>query len=75
VLLVVTQPTLLVALQPQPAPAVTVTLPLPPAALKEALVADNAYVHGAPACVTVKSWPAIVRVPLRDVVAVFAATE
>jgi hypothetical protein len=49
VLLVVTQPTLLVALQPQPAPAVTVTIPLPPAALNEALVADNAYVQAAPA--------------------------
>jgi hypothetical protein len=35
----------LFALQPQPAGAVTSTLPLPPAAPKEALGADNKYVH------------------------------
>src|SRR5205814_4556552 len=31
-------------------------------------------VHGTPACVTVKVFPAIVSVPVRDVPAVFAAT-
>src|SRR5262249_34465896 len=39
-----------------------------------ALVASNVNVHGAPACVTVKVCPAIVSVPVRGVVARFAAT-
>jgi hypothetical protein len=40
-----TNPELLFALQPQPAGAVTFTLPVPPPPPKEALVADNEYVH------------------------------
>jgi hypothetical protein len=76
VLLVVTQPTLLEALQLQPVPAVTPTLPLPPAELNEALVAESEYVQvvAAAAWLTVKGFPAIVNVPLREVVEVLAAT-
>ena len=37
-------------------------------------VGEIVNVHGTPACVTVKVWPPIVIVPVRDVVAVFAAT-
>src|SRR5262249_56083224 len=66
---------LLVAVQVQlPTDAVTPTVPLPAAALGDALVASNVNVHGAPACVTVKVCPAIVSVPVRGVVARFAAT-
>src|SRR6202035_2877505 len=39
------QLTLLTAVHAQPDPAVTFTLPVPPAALKEALLADSEYVH------------------------------
>jgi hypothetical protein len=76
VVLAVIQETLLDELQAQPAVAVTLTLPLPPAALNDALVAESVYVHvDEPAAwLTVKSLPAIVRVPLRVVVAVLAAT-
>jgi hypothetical protein len=66
---------LLVAVQLQPAPAVTLTLLLPPAAATDALPGEIAKVHGAGSWVTVKVWPAMVIVPVRDVVAVLAATE
>ena len=72
---VVIQFTLLTALQLQTAPAVTVMLPLPPADVYEALVGEIEYVHGAPLCVTVCTWPLIVTVPVRELVSVFAATE
>ena len=76
VLLVVIQATLLDALQLQPVPAVTLTLPFPPAALNEALRRRKRIGAGrdAAAWLTVKILPAIVSVPLRDVVAVLAAT-
>jgi hypothetical protein len=66
---------LLTAVQLQPVPAVTVTEPVvvaDVARLDEAGLMVN--VQGAPAWVTVKVWPPIVIVPLRDVVPALAAT-
>ena len=57
------------------ADALTATLPLDAAAPGDALVGDSVNVHATPACVTVKVWPAIVSVPVRDDVPAFAATE
>jgi hypothetical protein len=76
VVLAVIQETLLEALQGQPAVAVTPTLPLPPPALNDALLEERAYVHvvDPAAWLTVKGLPAIVSVPLREVVALLAAT-
>jgi len=72
---IVIQPTLLVADQPQPVPAVTVTVPV---AAADVVRFDDVglivNVQGAPACVTVKVWPPIVIVPVRDVVPALAAT-
>jgi hypothetical protein len=71
----VIQPTLLVADQLHPVPAVTVTVPVAAAeVVRFDDVGEMVKVHGAPACVTEKVWPPIVTVPVRDVVAVFAAT-
>jgi hypothetical protein len=70
--LIVIQPALLAALQPQA--AVTATLPLP---ALEVMVADAGEIvgtHGAPAWLTVNVEPAIVKVPVRLVVALLAAT-
>jgi hypothetical protein len=64
---------LLAAVHGQPVPAVTLTVPVPPAAVIAWLVGLIAYVHAAAAWLTVKVAPAIVKVPLREVVAVFAA--
>ena len=47
---------------------------VPPAAETVSLVGDIAYEQAAAACVTVKVAPAIVSVPVRGVVTVFAAT-
>ena len=47
---------------------------MPPAAATVWLVGDIAYEQAAAACVTVKVAPAIVSVPVREVVTVFAAT-
>ena len=66
---------LLVAVQLQPAAAVTVTTPVPALDVALAEAGEIVGVHGAPACVTVKVLPAIVTVPVRDVVPVFAATS
>ena len=66
---------LLTAVQPQPVPAATVTVPV--VAADDARLDDAGEivnVHGAPACVTVKVWPPIVIVPVREVVPVLAAT-
>ena len=66
---------LLVAVQLQPEPAVTVIEPL--AARDDGRlfdVGEIVKVHETPACVTVKVWPAIVIVPVRDVVPVLAVT-
>jgi hypothetical protein len=62
-----------VAVHGHPLAAVTATVPLPPAAVSDWLAGEMVYEH-APACVTVKVLPATVSVPVRDVVAVFAAT-
>jgi len=53
---------------------VTATVPVPPLAGSVALVGSIVNVHGAAGCVTVNVRPAIVIVPVRDVVVVFAAT-
>lgn len=66
---------LLLAVHAQPAPALTVLLPVPPWLLNVWLVGDVEYEQAAPACVTLNVVPAIVSVPLRLVVDVFAATE
>jgi len=72
---IVTQPTLLAAVQLHPLPAVTPTLPLPPPAAYDALVGEIEYVQEeVPACVTVTVWPATVIVPVRELVLVLAAT-
>jgi hypothetical protein len=66
---------LLVAVQLQLEAAMTLTLPV--AATDDVSVDDAGEIvneQGAPACVTVNVWPAIVSVPVRDAVAVFAAT-
>ena len=66
---------LLVAVQAQPVPAVTVLVPVTAAEVTLADAGEIVGAHGAAACcVTVNVLPPIVRVPLRDVVAVFAAT-
>jgi hypothetical protein len=64
--LTVTQPTPLVAVHPQAGRLVpTVTVPAPPAAAMFRAFADKESEHGAPAWVTVKLWPAIVKVAVR----------
>ena len=65
----------LLAVQLQPMPAVTPTLPVLALDTTDALEAEMEYVQGAAAWLTVKVWPVIVRVPVRDVVLVLAATE
>ena len=66
---------LLTAVQLQPVPAVTVTVPVVAEDdVRFEEVGEIANVQGAPACVTVKVWPAMVIVPVRELVLVFAAT-
>ena len=65
---------LLTAVQLQPVPAVTVTVPVVADDVGFNDVGEIVKVHGTPACVTVKVWPPIVIVPVREVVLVFAAT-
>jgi hypothetical protein len=66
---------LLTAVQLHPVPAVTVTEPVVAAdVLRFDDVGAMVKVHGAPAWVTVNVCPAIVMVPVRDDVLVFAAT-
>ena len=66
---------LLVVLHAQVLPVVTATATLSPAAGEVRLVGAIVNVHGAPAWLTVYVWPAMVSVPVRGVVAVFAAIE
>jgi hypothetical protein len=73
-LLTVIHAALLAAVHVQPVPAVTPTDPLPPADVSDAEVVESVKVQGAPACVTVTVFPAIVSVPEREVADVFAAT-
>ena len=69
------QPALLLAVQPQPLPAITLTVPLPLLAACDRLVGEIEYVQPAPDWLTVKVLPAIVSVPLRLLVELFDATE
>lgn len=69
---IVTHEFAVVAVQSQPPGAVTVTVPLPPAAGTACDVGVIVTSHEMPACVTVNALPAIVSVPVRDVVDVFA---
>ena len=73
--MIVIHVSLLAAVQLQPVPAVTETLPVAAAAdVRFDDVGEIVNVQGAPACVTVKVLPAMVSVPVREVVAAFAAT-
>jgi len=73
--LMVIQASLLVADQLQPVPAVTVTVPVVAAdVVRFDEVGAIVNVQGAPAWVTVKVWPPIVIVPVRDVVPALAVT-
>ena len=66
---------LLTAVQLQPVPAVTVTVPVAAADVgRFDDVGEIVNVQGAAACVTVKVWPPIVIVPVRELVLVLAAT-
>ena len=65
---------LLIAHQLQPVGEVTPTVPVLDPALKETLMEERAYVHGAAVWLTVKVWPAIVKVPVRAVTLLLAAT-
>ena len=65
--------TALDAVQLQLAVVVTVTVAEPPAPVTDGAVGETVKLHGTPACVTLNVMPAIVSVPLRDVVDVFAA--
>jgi hypothetical protein len=68
------QVALLVVLQAHVLPAVTATATDSPEAGEVRVVGEIAYVHGVPAWVTLKVWPAMVIVPVRCAVLVFAAT-
>jgi hypothetical protein len=70
----VTQLAPLVAVHAHPVVVVTSTLPVPPAAATACVEAERLNVQLAPVCVTVNVLPAMVSVPVRDVVAVVAAT-
>jgi hypothetical protein len=70
------QPILLeLAVHAQPVGAVTLTVPLPPAAGSDWLVVESVAHEPAGGSVTVKVVPAIVNVPLRVDVVVFAVAE
>ena len=63
------------AVQLQPVPELTVTVPVAAAELARFDdVGEIVNVQGAPACVTVNVWPAIVSVPVREPAPVFAPT-
>lgn len=65
---------LLTAVQVQPVAAVMVTEPVPPAAATDSPDDPRAKVQDAAAWVTVKVWPPVVIVPVREAVVGFAAT-
>jgi hypothetical protein len=69
----VSQLSLLTAVQAQPAGAVTVTVPVPPFDTTLCDVGEIVSVQVMPAWLTVKVLPAIVSVPVRDEIDVFAA--
>lgn len=69
----VTQDAALEAVQVQPLPPVTATLPVPAELPKLVAVGVAVKVHAEPGCVTDTTWPPTDTVPVRAVVAVFAA--
>jgi hypothetical protein len=69
----VSQLSLLTAVQAQPAGAVTVTVPVPPFEATLCDVGKIVSVQVMPAWLTVKGLPAMVSVPVRDEIDVFAA--
>ena len=71
---IVIQVALLAAVHVQPLPLVTANELVPPPATTDSETGEIEYVHGAAACVTVNVCPPAVIVPVRDVVAEFAAT-
>lgn len=74
-LVTVTHDTPLTDVQPHPDVVVTATEPVPPDAATDWLVGEIVKAQTVvPLCVTVKVEPAMVRVPVRLVVPVFAAT-
>jgi hypothetical protein len=74
-LVMVTHDALSDAVDAQPAVVERVKLADPPAVPNEAEAGDSVKLHEAAACVTVTVLPAIVTVPVRDDVAVLAATD
>ena len=72
--LMVIQAALLTAVHAHPADTVTLTDPVKPVAPALDEVAESDGVQATPACVMVKVLPPIVSVPVRDVLALFAAT-
>ena len=73
--MIVIHASLLAAVQLHPVPAVTVMVPVAATdVVRFEDVGAIVNVQGAPAWVTVKVWPPIVIVPVRDVVPVLAAT-
>ena len=72
---IVIKAALLAAVHEQPAVVLTATLALPPLAGNAWLVGEIEYVQVAAAWVTVKVCPAMVSVPVRELVVVLAATE
>ena len=58
----------------QPVGAVTETVAVVAPEASDTVVGATLNVQGAPACVTVKVWPAMVRVPVRPLVELLAAT-
>jgi D-serine deaminase-like pyridoxal phosphate-dependent protein len=61
------------AVQTHPAGIDTAMLPVADAAATDTPVGEMVAVHGMPACVTVNAWPAIVTMPAREEIVVFAA--
>jgi len=66
---------LVAAVQPHPLVEVTATEFVPPLDADDCDVGDTPNEHGAAACVTVTTVPAIVTVPVRVDVVVFGAAE
>ena len=71
----VIQVLLLVAVQGHPVVAVTLTRPEPAEEVSDSLVGDMLYVQDTPSWVTVKVLPAMVIVPVRELVLEFDETE
>ena len=61
------------AVQAHPVGIETAMLPVADAAATDTPVGEMVAVHGMPACVTEKAWPAIVTTPAREKIVVLAA--